>query len=287
MFGLMLGMGLTLSVDDFRRIAQAPAATLLGTSLQLVGMPLAGLGLALAYELPPLLAAGLVVVAACPGGMFSNMYVHLAGGNTALSITLTATATAVTLVTMPVWVQVALAVVEGGETSVDVPVLGSALRLAGLTILPVACGMLLRYRASELLRFEKRLTRTSALLIVVGVTVDALGQPEPPVAEFRQSLAPALWLLGAAVASGLIVPLLLRLALRDAVTIAVELVVKNGLLGLVLTRQVLGFDATVPILAFITFQSPVGIALLVAWYFYDRRRPKLSGSADCPDGPTF
>jgi BASS family bile acid:Na+ symporter len=277
MFGLMLGMGLTLSVEDFRRIALAPTATLLGTLLQLVGMPLAGLALALAYGLPPLLAAGLVIVAACPGGLFSNMYVHLAGGNTALSITLTASATMVTLFTLPVWVHLALAAVGGGETSVDVPVLGSALRLSGLTVLPIACGMLLRYRVPGLLRFEKWLARVSAVLIVVGVTADALGQPDPPIAQFRQSLPPALWLLAVAAAFGLLVPRLLRLGMRDAVTITVELLVKNGLLGLVLARQSLAFDATVPILAFITFQTPVAIAVLVVWRLLERRASRASG----------
>jgi BASS family bile acid:Na+ symporter len=271
MFGLMLGMGMTLSVEDFRRIALAPAATVLGTLLQLVGMPLAGLALALAYGLPPLLAAGLVIVAACPGGLFSNMYVHLAGGNTALSITLTASATMVTLFTLPVWVHLVLAAVGGGGASVDLPILGTALRLASFTVLPVACGMVLRHRVPELLRFEKWLARVSAGLIVVGVTVDALGQPDPPIAQFRQSLPPALWLLATAAVSGLLVPRLLRLGMRDAVTITVELLVKNGLLGLVLARQSLSFDATIPILAFITLQTPIAIAVLVAWRLLERR----------------
>lgn len=271
MFGLMLGMGMTLSIADFRRIALAPAATLLGTFLQLVAMPLAGLALALAFELPPLLAAGLVIVAACPGGLFSNLYVHLAGANTALSITLTASATMVTLFALPVWVHLVLTIVGGGENRVDVPVLASALRLASLTVLPVACGMLLRNRAPNLLPYEKWLARSSALLIVIGVTADALARPDPPIAQFTQSLPPAAWLLAAAAASGLLVPRLFRLGSRDAVTITVELLVKNGLLGLVLARQSLAFDATIPILAFITLQTPVAIAVLVVWRILQRR----------------
>ena len=101
MFALMFAMGLTLGTDDFRRIAKSPRATAVGTSLQLIVMPIVGIGLSTALELSPLLSTGLIVVSACPGGLFSNMFVHFARGNTALSITLTATATLVTLFTLP------------------------------------------------------------------------------------------------------------------------------------------------------------------------------------------
>jgi BASS family bile acid:Na+ symporter len=103
MFTLMLGMGLTLQGDDFRRIATSPRATLVGTVLQLLVMPIVGMAIARFFGLSQVLSSGIVVLAACPGGMFSNMMVHLARGNTALSVTLTATATLVTLFTLPLW----------------------------------------------------------------------------------------------------------------------------------------------------------------------------------------
>jgi len=93
MFAMMFGMGLTLTPVDFRRVAKAPRATIVGTLLQLIIMPLVAIGIAKAFDMAPLLAVGLVVIGACPGGLFSNMYIHFARGNTALSITLTATAT--------------------------------------------------------------------------------------------------------------------------------------------------------------------------------------------------
>ena len=104
----MLGMGLSLTPRDFRRIAEAPTATILGTILQLVVIPATGVGIAIGFDLPPLLAAGLVLLAASPGGMFSNVFVHLARGNTALSITLTTAATMVTLLTIPAFLNAAV-----------------------------------------------------------------------------------------------------------------------------------------------------------------------------------
>jgi BASS family bile acid:Na+ symporter len=265
MFGLMFGMGLTLSLRDFRNIALAPTATVLGTLLQLVAMPAAGIGIALASGLPPLLAAGLVVIAACPGGMFSNMYVHLGRANTALSITLTATATMATLFTLPLWLRVILDQVGDGAIDVEVPVLETALRLGGLTVLPVLVGMAVRSRRPGAHGAEKWLSRGSALVIVGAMVVDGMQRPELPIAEFQQSLLPAIWLAAAAVVLGLGGPVLLRLPSRDAATIGVELVVKNMLLGLVLARQSLDFEATIPIFAFATFQTPIGVLVLVGW----------------------
>ena len=271
MFSLMFGMGLTLTAGDFQRVARTPAATVLGTLLQLVGMPMVGIGIALAYGLPPLLAAGLVVIAACPGGMFSNMYVHLARGNTALSVTLTATATMVTLFTLPLWVRGMLSSMGGEAASIEVPVLETALELGGLTVLPVGIGMLVRGRRPEAVKLEKWLTRTAAVVIVGGMAFEGLQRPDLPIEAFQQSLAPAVWLAVAAVAAGIAIPALLRLPTRDVATIAVELVVKNALLGLVLARRSLEFDAVLPIFAFSLVQTPLGILVLVGWRLLARR----------------
>lgn len=271
MFMLMLGMGLTLVADDFRRIATDPRATIVGTVLQLLVMPLVGLALANIFDLTPILAAGLVVVAACPGGMFSNMYVHFAKGNTALSITLTATATVVTLFTLPLWVQFALTLFEAHDGgAVEMPVLETALRLSALTILPVAIGMFLRARNPAALRWERRATIPGAIIIVLGAAVGTSSNPD--LDKIIESIAPAAAFAISAMTVGTIVPLLFRIPARDAVTIAVEMIVKNTLLGIVLVAQVLDFEAVLPILAFAAVQTPGGVILLIGWRWFEQRR---------------
>ncbi len=273
MFLLMFGMGLALVTDDFRRVATNPRATVVGTLLQLVAMPIVGIFLAKLFALPPILAAGIVVVAACPGGMFSNMYVHFAKGNTALSITLTATATLVTLFTLPLWVQFALTLFESQDGAVvEMPVLDTALRLGTLTILPVAIGMLARARNPNALRWERRVTMPGAIVIVLGAVLGAGNNPDIETSQFLVSLAPAAAFAGSAMVIGVVVPLLFGIPARDSVTIAVEMIVKNTLLGIVLVAQVLEFEAVLPILAFAAFQTPGGILLLVGWRWMERRR---------------
>ncbi len=266
MFAMMAAMGLTLTVADFQRTAEAPKATLLGIVLQLVAMPLAGLGLALFFELPPLLAAGLVIVAACPGGLFSNMYVHLARANTVLSITLTATATMVSLFTLPLWVRAVVDLGGFDDLGIDVPVLRTALELASFTVLPVLFGMWIRRRWPRSLRFEPPITRISALGIIGAIVFEASRRPDAPMDALLESLLPAGVLAISALLFGVFGPMLLRLPNRDAVTIGVELIVKNGLLGLVIARRSLDFEATLPILAFGVVQTPIGLLMLLSWW---------------------
>lgn len=272
MFTLMLGMGLTLQGDDFRRIATSPRATLVGTVLQLLVMPIVGIAIARFFGLSPVLSSGIVVLAACPGGMFSNMMVHLAKGNTALSVTLTATATLVTLFTLPLWVQFSLSLFAvDGTAPLDMPVIDTALRLGMLTVLPIAIGMGSRIRWPELAGREQRLTWIGVIGIVVAVTMQGVERPALPIDEMLTSIPPALAFAVAAMVIGVAIPLLVRIPPRETITIAVEMVVKNTLLGMVLVGQTLEFEAILPILAFGIFQTPGGLLLLVGWRTLEKR----------------
>ena len=273
MFALMFGMGLTLVAADFKRIAKTPAPTLIGTLLQLVLMPIFGIALAKFFALPPLLAAGLVVLAALPGGMFSNIYVHLAKGNTALSVTLTATATLVTLFTLPLWIRVALTLGEGAATAapLDMPVLETAAQLGLLTVVPVGLGMGARHRWPESVRWERKISLPCFLIIILGVASQAATRPEPPTEALALSWLPVLLYTVGGLAGGLLLPALFGISAKDAVTMTVELVVKNTLLGLVLLSKALDFEAVVPLLVFMVLQTPAGFALLLAWRYAAKR----------------
>ena len=88
---IMLGLGLSLSKDDFKRVLVYPRAVFVGLMCQMLLLPAVAYGLAKALELPPELAVGLMLLAASPGGATANLFSHLAHGDVALNITLTAT----------------------------------------------------------------------------------------------------------------------------------------------------------------------------------------------------
>src|SRR5690606_20857622 len=105
---IMFGLGLSLTIDDFRRVARYPRAVLVGLFLQTGVLPCAALALALLFRLPPELAVGLMLLAASPGGATANIYSHLAHGDVALNITLTAINSVLCLVTLPVILNLSL-----------------------------------------------------------------------------------------------------------------------------------------------------------------------------------
>lgn len=98
---IMLGLGMGLSVDDFRRVARYPRAVLVGLGLQTLLLPWVAFGLAIVLGLEPQLAVGLMLLAASPGGATANIYSHLARGDVALNITLTAINSLLCLLTLP------------------------------------------------------------------------------------------------------------------------------------------------------------------------------------------
>jgi len=86
---IMMGMGMSLTTDDFKRVLVYPKGVCLGTFLQMVALPMVGFLLASLFPCPPAIAVGIVLLAACPGGVASNIITHLSRGDTALAVTLT------------------------------------------------------------------------------------------------------------------------------------------------------------------------------------------------------
>ena len=271
MFVLMFGMGLALTRDDFARVWLLPRAALVGSAVQLVAMPGVGIALALAFGLPSLFAAGLVIAAACPGGTFSNLVVHLGRGDTALSITLTATATGVALLTLPLWVNAVLGLLGGGGGDVQVPVVATALELATFTLLPLALGMTLRKRFRDAARWERVFTRSGVALVFAALTSQALAEDSETFSGYAQALAPVFALLGAGVVLGYGLPLLLRVPPAQSATIGVEVCLKNTVLGIALAELSLGLEAAVPVAIYTVFHLPVSVAILVCYRLWARR----------------
>ena len=136
----MLGMGLTLGLDDFRRIGKMPGCVALGFASQYTIMPLCGWFVGWLLKLEPGLAVGIILVASCPGGMASNMISYLARANVALSVILTLCSTVMSFVFTPLW--------TGWLAGTYVPVdkWGLCLSALQLVVAPVMLGVLIRWK---------------------------------------------------------------------------------------------------------------------------------------------
>ena len=120
---IMFSLGLTLVVADFKRVFTRPRAMLVGLVGQMLLVPVFAYALALTWNMPAEMAVGLMILAACPGGVSSGLLTHLARGDTALSISLTAVTSVAAVITVPFVVDLAMAQFMHSAASVDFPLL--------------------------------------------------------------------------------------------------------------------------------------------------------------------
>ena len=239
MFALMFGMGLTLTAADFKRVLIFPKSTIIGLSIQLLVMPGIGFALAYSFDLPTMIAVGMVAVAACPGGTLSNVVVHMGKVDTALSITLTAVATSATLFTLPLWVNYSLHFFGGGETAVDMPIIRTAAQLALFTVLPVLLGMLVRYLQWAFVTYEPIISKISTVSMIAAFIVAGLVDTDSTLSKAGVVLIPSVLLVLIAVFIGYGVPRCSGINNKDSVTIAVETCLKNILLSFFIATNTL------------------------------------------------
>ena len=140
---IMLGLGLGLSIKDFTRVLKTPKDFFIGFFSQLIILPIVALGVALVLNLSPPLAVGLMIIAAAPGGVTSNVLTKFADGDVALSISLTAVTSLVSIISVP-FIVVNSANFLGVTISQEISMLGIALKMALVVSVPVIIGMIIR-----------------------------------------------------------------------------------------------------------------------------------------------
>ena len=144
LFLIMMGMGLTLITNDFKRVLKYPKAVGIGLTKQLILLPIIGFALANIMPLRPEYAVGVMLLVLCPGGTTSNLFTYLAKGDVALSVTMTAIASVITVFTIPIVLSFSLIYFMGSGSEFELPVVKTMLTLVVLTIVPISVGMLIK-----------------------------------------------------------------------------------------------------------------------------------------------
>ena len=167
---IMFYLGLTLCLGDFRRVFQRPRAVIIGLGGQLVMAPLLGLLVTWASGLDPVLAVGMMIVAACPGGVSSGLFTRLAHGDVALSITLTAITSLVAMFSLPLVVDASMRFFMGTGLSVEFSMSGMVRKIFLLTTVPVLIGIAVRaWKTAWVMRIEPVAARVATTLFAVIV----------------------------------------------------------------------------------------------------------------------
>ena len=166
LFLIMMGMGLTLVTNDFKRVLKYPKAVGIGLTNQLILLPIIGFALANIMPLRPEYAVGVMLLVLCPGGTTSNLFTYLAKGDVALSVTMTAIASVITVFTIPIVLSFSLIYFMGSGSAFELPVLKTVLTLVLLTIVPISIGMLIkRYAPAVADRSQVYVSRFGVLFL--------------------------------------------------------------------------------------------------------------------------
>lgn len=229
---IMLGLGLSLSVQDFTRIFKMPKPVLVGLFCQAFILPAACFGLVIAFGLTPELAVGLMLLAASPGGTSANLFSHLAHGDVALNVTLTAINSVLCIVTLPIIVNLSLYYFMGAEGSVGLQ-FEKVLQVFAIVLIPIGLGMAIRRTKKSFAdAMEMPVKILSALFLFLVIIIALTESWEQFIEYFALVGAAALAFNLISLAVGYGVPRMLKLELRQSIAIGMEIGVHNGALAI-------------------------------------------------------
>ncbi|MFI6785022.1 bile acid:sodium symporter family protein [Micromonospora sp. NPDC050276] len=184
---IMLGLGLGLTMADFRRVAQHPRAAVIALVCQVLVLPALCFCLVLAFDLAPELAVGMMLLAASPGGTTANLYSHLFGGHVALNITLTAINSVLAVFTLPILVNLSAAYFLPDGRSIGLQ-FDKVLQVFAIVLVPVAIGMLIRARVPHVAERLHRPVRILSVVVLVAVIVGAVLGEREHIADYFVSV---------------------------------------------------------------------------------------------------
>lgn len=243
---IMLSLGIGLTLSDFRRVAERGWAFVIGAAFQLLIVPLTAYLMIIAFGLSGQIAAGVMLLAFCPGGVTSNVIARLARGDVALSVSLTAIISLLSILTIPFLVGWAVRHFMGADAP-EVSVTSLAIAMFLITTLPVAIGMVIRRRAPAFAdRIEPKLLAVASVLFAVIILAALAANWDVFLANIG-NLGPALtMMIIVLMLAGLGIASLAGLTWKERKTVSIEVGIQNGTLGITLAPLIVGVSGTIP-----------------------------------------
>lgn len=272
---IMFGLGLSLTVDDFRRIGRDPKPVVIALGAQLVVLPAVCFGLVTAFGLDPLLAVGMMLLAASPGGTTANLFSHLFRGDVALNVTLTAVNSVIAVATLPLVVNLSVAYFDpqgAGDVGLQ---LGKTLQVFAIVLVPVAIGMVVRKSRPDFAERADKPIRIASALVLALVICGALLAERENLADYLADIGVvATVFCAASLTLGYLLPRLAGVDERQSLSSAFEVGIHNSTLAIAVAISVLDSEAlAVPAAVYGILMFP----LAVAAGFTIRRLPHGAG----------
>lgn len=237
---IMFGLGLSLTLGDFRRLLGHPKAVILALVLQAMVLPAICYGLIVGLGVAPVYAVGLMLLAASPGGVSANLFSHLFGGNVAMNISLTAINTLLSIVSLPLIANFAIETFAKSGQVVPMQT-GKVIEVIGIVLVPVAIGMVVKSRAPGFAaRMDAPMKRFS-MVVLAALALIAIAKEWTALTESFASIGLAVVAFNAiSLGMGYYVPRMMGLDKPNAIAIGYEIGIHNSTLAIFVALSVLG-----------------------------------------------
>jgi BASS family bile acid:Na+ symporter len=236
---IMLGLGLSLTIADFKRVVKYPKPVFVGLLCQMFILPFVCFGIARLFGLGPELAVGLMLLAASPGGPTANLYSHLSKGDVALNITLTAINSVLTLFTLPLIVELSMSYFSTAS-EIAMP-FKKIVEVFLIVLIPVSLGMIINAKFYAFARKMDKPVKILSALFLVLVIVGAVLKEKAHIAEYFQQVGlAALTFNLLSMAIGFFVPRILNIGKAESIAIGMEIGIHNGTLAIFIALNTLG-----------------------------------------------
>jgi bile acid:Na+ symporter, BASS family len=242
---IMLGVGLSLTVNDFKNILIFPKAIITGLSTQIVIIPIIAFIIASLSEISPEQKVGIVLVSTCASGASSNLITHLVKGNVALAISMTTTNSFLTLITLPFIVNIALHYYLHSSTEIVLPYFETILQIFMVTLFPASVGVLIRRLSIKFAQNMEKPLKIILPAVLFGVfAIKFLASKKHGGSGITSdelfTLFPSMLILNIlAMLTGYLVAKLVRLNYRNQYTIAIEVGLHNTALALLVSGTII------------------------------------------------
>jgi len=255
---IMLGLGLGLKLDDFLRVFKAPKDFIVGFISQLIILPLVAYLLIIILRTPPEIAIGVMIIAAAPGGVTSNVLTKFADGDVALSISLTAVISLLSIITVPVIIFTSADLFGVTEISKNISMTGIAIKMFLVVTVPVILGMIIRKFAENFIASKVNLFNKLNILLFIIFFIAAFYEERENILSFiMQAGVISLTLNISMMVIAYYIAKIFTSGIKQMKTIALECGLQNGTLALFVSTQIFGTD--------ILYAIPTGAYALIMY----------------------
>jgi bile acid:Na+ symporter, BASS family len=270
---IMLGLGLTLTLEDFRRVVRYPRAMVVCLVCQMLVLPAICLGLVVLFGLRPELAIGMMLLAASPGGSTASLYSHLFKGDVALNISLTAVNSVLAMFTLPLIVNLSVAGFLGADSTIGLQ-FDKVVQVFSIVLIPIAVGMALRAKfTSFAVRMERPVKILSVIVLVMMIAsvISGLGE------EVFQILGEIILVVALFNLSGMAIgyfgPRLMKVGPRASIASAFEIGLHNAPLSIAIAMSPTLLNSTEMAMPSVTYGFVMFFTALVFGLVVARRVP--------------